>query len=146
MYNCWKKLKTLWQKEKLFCFERFLLLSQCFQKLSAADVSESVYKWERVNQRDTGGQGKCSILLIWAHVWLIVRILPFPHYPCILKMLWHRRKCSYWAISPFASMSSTLFNSSIFYWSFFVHSLPECFQSLLQQICCMWERFAGELS
>ena len=35
-------LKTLWQKRKL----QFLILPQCFQKSSAAEVSESVYMWE----------------------------------------------------------------------------------------------------
>ena len=30
-------------------FEQLLLLSKCFQKLSAVEVSESVYMWERVN-------------------------------------------------------------------------------------------------
>ena len=43
-----KKLKyKMWQKEKLLIFERFLLLSQCFKKSSAAEASESVYMWER---------------------------------------------------------------------------------------------------
>ena len=43
-YNYWKKLKTLWQKEKL------IVLSQCFQKSSAADASKCVYRWERVKK------------------------------------------------------------------------------------------------
>ena len=34
---------------EIACFEQFLLLPQCFQKLSAADASESVYMWERDN-------------------------------------------------------------------------------------------------
>ena len=36
-YNYWKKLKTFWPREK------------CFQKSSAADASNCVYRWERVN-------------------------------------------------------------------------------------------------
>ena len=32
-----KKLKTLWQKGEIARFEQFLILSQCFQKSSAAD-------------------------------------------------------------------------------------------------------------
>ena len=31
-------------------FNQFLLLSQCFQKLSAAEELESVYMWERIKQ------------------------------------------------------------------------------------------------
>ena len=30
-------------------FEQFLILSQCFQKSSAADAPECVYKWKRIN-------------------------------------------------------------------------------------------------
>ena len=42
-YNYCKKLKRMWQKEKL------LVLSRCFQKSSAADMLKCVYSWERVN-------------------------------------------------------------------------------------------------
>ena len=53
MKNCEKnstkiieiKFKKL-AKGEIARFEQFLLLSQCFQKLSAAEVSESVYMWE----------------------------------------------------------------------------------------------------
>ena len=38
-------------KGEIACFEQFLHLSQCFQKSSAADASESVYKWERVKEQ-----------------------------------------------------------------------------------------------
>ena len=31
-------------------FEKFCLLSQCFQKSSAAEASETVYRWERVKK------------------------------------------------------------------------------------------------
>ena len=34
-------------KMKLLILKQFLLLSQCFQKSSAAEASESVYMWER---------------------------------------------------------------------------------------------------
>ena len=34
---------------EIACFEQFLLLSQRFQMSSAAEASESVYMWERVN-------------------------------------------------------------------------------------------------
>ena len=37
-------------KGEIAHFEQFLLLSQCFQKLSAVDASECVYKWERVKK------------------------------------------------------------------------------------------------
>ena len=36
-------------KVEIACFEQFLLLSPCFQKSSASEVSESVFMWERVN-------------------------------------------------------------------------------------------------
>ena len=39
-------------KEEIACFEQFHLLSQCFQKLSAAEASESVCLWERVHAVD----------------------------------------------------------------------------------------------
>ena len=35
-------------KGEIARFEKNLLLSQCFQKSSAAEVSESFYMWERV--------------------------------------------------------------------------------------------------
>ena len=38
-------MKTLWQKRKLL----ILLLPKCFQNSSAADASENVYMWEKVN-------------------------------------------------------------------------------------------------
>ena len=34
--------KTLWQKENNFHYEKFIFLTQCFQKSSAAEASESV--------------------------------------------------------------------------------------------------------
>ena len=40
-------------KGEIARFEQFLLLSQCFQKLSAAVASESVYMKERVNNHFT---------------------------------------------------------------------------------------------
>ena len=36
---------------EIVCFEQFLLLSQSFQKLSATEASESIYMWERVNNK-----------------------------------------------------------------------------------------------
>ena len=38
-------------KGEIACFEQFHLLSQYFQKLSAAEASESVCMWERVNNQ-----------------------------------------------------------------------------------------------
>ena len=35
-------------KAEIACFDNFLLLSQYFQKSSAAEASESVYMWKRV--------------------------------------------------------------------------------------------------
>ena len=50
MQNYWKKLETLLQKENFACFEQFLLLSQCSQKLSASESSKSVCICERVKK------------------------------------------------------------------------------------------------
>ena len=46
-YNYWNGWKHC-GKGEIACFEQFLLLSQCFQKSSTAEASESVYRWERV--------------------------------------------------------------------------------------------------
>ena len=43
-----KKLKTYVTKTEIAYHEQFLLLVQCFQKLSYANASECVCKWERV--------------------------------------------------------------------------------------------------
>ena len=43
-----KLLKKGWHKEKLFVLSNFAFC-QCFQKSSAAEASESVYMWVRVN-------------------------------------------------------------------------------------------------
>ena len=40
-----KKVKNIMAKGKIASFEQFLLLSRCFQKLSAADAS----KWLELN-------------------------------------------------------------------------------------------------
>ena len=44
-----EKVKNIVVKGDIAHLEQFLLLSQCFQKSSAAETSESVYLWERVN-------------------------------------------------------------------------------------------------
>ena len=44
-----EKVENIVAKGEIAHFMQFLLLSQCFQKLSASEASESVYKWERVN-------------------------------------------------------------------------------------------------
>ena len=41
-------VENILAKGEIARFEQFLFLSQCFRKLSAAEVSESVYMWERV--------------------------------------------------------------------------------------------------
>ena len=43
-----KKLKTLWQKEKLLVLSNFFFCYNVSKKLSAADRLESVYMRERV--------------------------------------------------------------------------------------------------
>ena len=42
-----EKVENIVAKREIAHDEQFLLLPQCFQKSSAADVSESVYMWER---------------------------------------------------------------------------------------------------
>ena len=44
-----KRVENIVAKGEIARFEQFLLLSQCFLKLSAAEASESVYMRERVN-------------------------------------------------------------------------------------------------
>ena len=46
-----KKVENIVAKVEIPCFEQFLLLSHCFQKLSAAGASECVYIWERVKNK-----------------------------------------------------------------------------------------------
>ena len=43
-----KRVENSLAKGEIARFEQILLLSQCFQKSSAADVSKCVYRWERV--------------------------------------------------------------------------------------------------
>ena len=45
-----KRVENIGAKREIANYEQFLLLPQCFQKSSAAEVSESVYMWERVKQ------------------------------------------------------------------------------------------------
>ena len=65
-------MKTSLQKEKLLVIEQFLLLSQCFKNLSAAEASESIYIWERVKVcmgvfREITGKGSsmCHLVTIF---------------------------------------------------------------------------------
>ena len=44
-----KRVENIVTKGEIACFERFLPLQECFQKSSAAEVSECVCMWERVN-------------------------------------------------------------------------------------------------
>ena len=37
-------------KGEIARFEQFLLLSKCFQYASAAEATESVYMWEKINE------------------------------------------------------------------------------------------------
>ena len=46
--NLWNRVNIFVSKGEIYHFEQFLLLSQSFQKLSAADASESAYMRERV--------------------------------------------------------------------------------------------------
>ena len=41
-----KKVENIDVKGEIACFEEFILLSQCFQRSSAAEASESGYMWE----------------------------------------------------------------------------------------------------
>ena len=44
------RIENMVTKGEIACFEQFSLLSPCFQKTSAAEVSESVYIRERVKK------------------------------------------------------------------------------------------------
>ena len=48
-FNLWNKVEIIVAKGEIAHYEQFLLLPQWFQKLSASDKSECVYKCERVN-------------------------------------------------------------------------------------------------
>ena len=43
-----KIVENIVATEEIDRFEQFLHLSQCFQKLSSAEASESVFMWERI--------------------------------------------------------------------------------------------------
>ena len=43
-----KKVENIVANGEIARFEQFLLLPQCFQKSSAADVSKCIFKWEWV--------------------------------------------------------------------------------------------------
>ena len=43
-----KRVKNFVVKGEIAHYKQFLLLTHCFQKSSAADVSESICRWERV--------------------------------------------------------------------------------------------------
>ena len=40
------KVEKIVAKVEIACFEQFLRLSQCFQRLSAAEATASVYMWK----------------------------------------------------------------------------------------------------
>ena len=42
-------VENILAKGEIARFEEFLILSHCFQILSADEVSKCVYKWERIN-------------------------------------------------------------------------------------------------
>ena len=44
-----KEVEIIVAKAEIARFEQFLLLTQCFQMSSAAEASENIYRWERVN-------------------------------------------------------------------------------------------------
>ena len=50
-------------KGEIAHYEQSLLLSPCFQKLSAAEASESVYMWEKVETN------KKELYLPWFRIW-----------------------------------------------------------------------------
>ena len=45
-----KKVENILANGEIARFEQFLLLPTCFQKMSAAEASESVYMWESVKK------------------------------------------------------------------------------------------------
>ena len=47
-----KRVENIMTKGEIARFEQFFLLPECFQRLPAADESESFYKWERVKKEN----------------------------------------------------------------------------------------------
>ena len=45
-----KRVENIVVKGEIARFGQFFLLSQCYQKSSAAEASESIYMWERVKK------------------------------------------------------------------------------------------------
>ena len=87
MDNLLLKVENIVAKGEIACFELFFLCQFVFKKPSAAEVSESVDMRERVNS--------------------------FQYYKCFLTSLQKMKFeniIAKWAISPFATMFSTLIN------------------------------------
>ena len=57
-----KKVENILAKGEVARFEQFLLLSQCFQKSSAAEASERVFMWERVKPHENQASE------VWKHM------------------------------------------------------------------------------
>ena len=55
------KVENSLTKGEIARYEQFLLLSECFQKASASEVSENVFMWEKVK----ADVSDISILGIW---------------------------------------------------------------------------------
>ena len=108
-------MKTLWQKKKLLIMSKFLLSSQCSQKSSATEASESVCKWERANVMIMYGIKCCDIIQ-----WVLIAS-PFLTYPHILmsaaEVFWKqcgKRRLLIMSNFFFYHNISTLFNNHTF--------------------------------
>ena len=55
-----KQIENIVANGEIACFEQFLLLSQCVQKSFAAEASESVFMWERVNNACATDKQTCK--------------------------------------------------------------------------------------
>ena len=54
-------------KGEIAGIEQFLLLSQCFQKTSAADTSKCVYRWERETSEENNiVKGKFLVFILYS--------------------------------------------------------------------------------
>ena len=62
-------VKNIVEKGEIVHYEQLLLLSQCFQKSSAANASECVCRCERVNKQNLTLNSKLSGLVLYNSTW-----------------------------------------------------------------------------
>ena len=114
-HNYWTKLENIVAEGEIARFEQFLILSQCFQKSSAADASKCVYMWERVNKIPRKDAS-------WS---LLQQTL-------LENNVTKREIAQKGAISPLAPMFSTRFNN----YTLFDRDFPHLCKYVIKVVCC----------